>query len=643
MNKCLEKFVSLNISDASQKARCTAPASKPPTKVISECMVVYVDDAILDTCYILDFDALPDATVLYGEFPNLLKRVPKKGEMFGYLLHGEYMFRAMRIGPISFTGYYKAALIDTGRVFKIPAKPANHFEVTNQAKSIPAYARRCKIFMMPDELNIIDILFKRISYRILYDNMQCMDINILSLLRQANDDDSVSALADFLEIFRIDPNILPPNNDCYDNDEITEPPAENVISTENGYTPKTQETQNGSNLNPFIDITEEEIAKELSSAPKNCFFFNDNFDNNSTDNNEGDDCRSDDSDNSTVTVVEIQHTRDDNDESMNQMIALSRKGRLCQSLCGLVDFRPDTADEPTESSQHQRNSPTDCQLASSDTSVHHMEKSDCEDNLLAENLLSNMVVKNDHSSAELTIINAIDLCNENKLLNEDETDAIPYVPNEKPSSFPFIIPTNCNSNKMPSHGDRISIRVSWIKNVNHFYAYTTIGGLNTYTEFYKLLNSTEHTANLKPFNVNDSAEFPKVFDYVFIKYENAFYRGRVIGKFDTYLFWIDFIDHGECAKIRVQDLFGYDMKWNEYAPFVNYYRINGIKEFMGTHFGGKYFKDLNAILCAADIEATVVDIQSLKTRNMFVVDLLDENGMNVAQTMARLNLALLDS
>lgn len=656
MNTCLQKFVSLNVSAASQRAtqstpklmnvlqnaRCSAPAAKPPAKVISECMVVYVDDAVLDTCYILDFDALPDATVLYGEFPNLLKRLPKKGEMFGYLLHGKYMFRAMRIGAISFTGFFKAVLIDTGRVFEISAKPANHFEVTNEAKSIPAYAKRCKIFMMPDELSITDVLYHRICYRILYDNMQCMDINVLSKLRHVSD--SVPVEDDFLEIFRIDANILPSSIECYENDEFmtTEP-------IQNGYTPKSEATQNAYNSNPFIDITEEEIAMELSSAQTNPFFFDDNFNNTDADDNDDGDCCSEDSDGSQVTVVEIQQVHDGIDETVDQMIALSKKGRLCQSLCGLMNFAKennlqDVGDEHVESPQHQHNSHTEHTLNSTDTSVRHIEKSECEDNLLAENLLSNMVVKNDHSSAELTIINAIDVCDESKLLNEDEIDAIPYDPNEKPSSLPFIIPTNCNSNKLASRGDRISILVSSIENVNNFYAYATTDGLNTcYNEFLKVLNSAEHKANLKSFNVNNPHEFPKVFDYVFVKFGETIYRGRVVGKFDTYLFWVNFIDHGECAKIKIQDLCHYDMKWNEYAAFVNCYRINGIKEFVGTHFDGKYFEGLKAILCATSIEATVIDVQSHKARKTFVVDLLDENGMNIAHTMVRLNLAVLDS
>lgn len=98
------------------------------------------------------------------------------------------------------------------------------------------------------------------------------------------------------------------------------------------------------------------------------------------------------------------------------------------------------------------------------------------------------------------------------------------------------------------------------------------------------------------------------------------------------MFQVYFVDYGNCAKVGTLELYKYDEKWDKYPAYALNFRINGIKETIEYDFAAR--RALEQIM-NAECEATIVDIEHCEklNRDTYVVDLLDENGLNIAETI----------
>lgn len=131
--------------------------------------------------YILDVLSMPDTEILYGVTPKPLTHVPVPGEMFGYVYQENYMVRAVRLDyePNS-DRQYSALFIDIGCVVRIGIESNDLYEVTQVAKSIPSYAKMCRLVQVPVNINIFDLLHTRIHYNVLCNDNSLMLIDVVS-------------------------------------------------------------------------------------------------------------------------------------------------------------------------------------------------------------------------------------------------------------------------------------------------------------------------------------------------------------------------------------------------------------------------------------------------------------------------------
>lgn len=86
------------------------------------------------------------------------------------------------------------------------------------------------------------------------------------------------------------------------------------------------------------------------------------------------------------------------------------------------------------------------------------------------------------------------------------------------------------------------------------------------------------------------------------------------------------------------EMFEYDDAWDEYPVYAMHFRLNRVKEVNPWDFQAKF--SLEQIM-ASDCKATVVDISSCEKthRTTYVVELEDENGLNIADTLIHKNMA----
>lgn len=98
------------------------------------------------------------------------------------------------------------------------------------------------------------------------------------------------------------------------------------------------------------------------------------------------------------------------------------------------------------------------------------------------------------------------------------------------------------------------------------------------------------------------------------------------------------MDYGNCAKVKTAQLYKYDDKWHQYPVYALRFRIDGIEE---TNPWDNDARNALELILIADCDATVLRIQHCEKTNRltYVVDLYDENGLNVAETMVHRNFA----
>lgn len=205
------------------------------------------------------------------------------------------------------------------------------------------------------------------------------------------------------------------------------------------------------------------------------------------------------------------------------------------------------------------------------------------------------------------------------------------------SSIGFPQPKN-----LPQVGDTIKILFQVLESVETFYA-TMVNDPErdmAVNEFSVMLNDAENTQHLEPYGT-ESHDFitPKLFDKVLAVYEDEYYRAQVISVIDEHAFQVFYVDYGNCAKVKTAQLFKYDSKWDKYPAYALRFRLNDIEE---TNPWDYQARDALEKILVADCDATILRIQYCEKtkRTTYVVDLYDENGLNVAETLVQKNMAI---
>lgn len=136
--------------------------------------------------YILDVMSMPDALILFGSKPQRLLRTPNPGEIFGYLFQNKFLVRASRV---QYEGretieknQYTALLIDIGCKIRIDidSTAVHLFEVTEEGKRMPSFAKMAYLIEIPSTVCIQDLLHMRIQYKVLCNDGDYMVANVLS-------------------------------------------------------------------------------------------------------------------------------------------------------------------------------------------------------------------------------------------------------------------------------------------------------------------------------------------------------------------------------------------------------------------------------------------------------------------------------
>lgn len=126
---------------------------------------------------------------------------------------------------------------------------------------------------------------------------------------------------------------------------------------------------------------------------------------------------------------------------------------------------------------------------------------------------------------------------------------------------------------------------------------------------------------------------------VIVKFDKWYCRAKIVKVIDEHVFQVFYVDYGNCAKVQTLQMYKYDDKWDKYPAYVLHFRLNGIKETISYDYPSRHAIEEIMI---SECEATVVNIECCEkmNRNTYVVDLLDENGLNVAETLINKNYAL---
>lgn len=581
-NATINQFISYSITDeiiaapknenrSIQNNIFTEP-SKLESGYVGELYVTNIVDQLAGICYIIDANSMPNTEMLFGLKPKLLKRLPKPDEIFGYYYLDKCMFRARRdTDGIIANGQLKAVLIDIGCEIDINIENNLHhfFEVTDKGKHLSSFARKCQVFLLPENLSLDSLLHQRVCYKVLCveNGGNMVYINILKFSKARGDNDNENVQLTFFSHFLID--ILP---SIY---------AEHILE----HNENKIETSEHSCI-----IDEGEQIQLLTSNP-----FIDSF--------------------GISSKIAMVHKAQ-----------FSKKFQLCKSLNGLTDGWIEQNSKFMKTNIHLDVEPK--QYPVTQNTLDSRKKS---------------LISSSSSSEENTLIDSKkELTHINFMNHEPEQVTRPSSVTtevfEKESNISVDISLPSFIIEPPSIGDEITIQPTYVENASEFYAYTKHEQIKNVEEFTDMLSSND--LRWKKYDLSNAA--PKLGEKVFVKQEEKVYRGEIIGKLETYLFHVKLIDYGDCLKVQISNIFYYDSTLNAYPAYAQHYRINGIKPIQEMYdHDYTVISDVEKILMAAEMKATIIDIISSKYRITYVVDLYDENNLNAAETLTFKNLARL--
>lgn len=602
--------------------------------------ISHIENELIGTIFLMDIQSMPDPIKLFGAKPQRLTEQPKPGEMFGYVFQEKYLVRAVRLEYESFaitkqTQQYSALLIDIGCTIRIDIKPTltNHYAVTNDAKIIPAYSKHCQLVNLPPNTNLGDLLHTSVKYRV-----NCVDkhLTFVSILDKGKNPFAAEHHKEWHFYLYFLGNHINLSSLSY--------PAIKYHSVSQSKTVNVCDDQSPSKydekLNPFADSALykiKSIPTKLVLDKNNPFYFDlmDNLDSTGSDKpikskllnfqltKVFETPLNSRSDNSTLPVAInktniIKACSTNEEKILNQTFEME----MMKSVTPVqVCKRERKIEVNVESNLKQNHSMIDKPVVNSG----RLE------------LLPSLNSSNNHST-ECTKPAAIQQIIPSKPampLNQQKPVILPQIQNQLTSHCikDFVKPTF-----VPTIGGQIQILYQTIENVETFYGVIVNDPTRDMQvhEFSIMLNDDDSTKHLIAYG---DKETPELFETVLALYEDQYFRAKVISVIDSHTFHVFYVDYGNVAKLNTTQIFKYDSKWNSYPVYAVHFRINGIKETNRWDYRAKAAIEQIMI---ANCDAIIIDIEYHENtkRTTYVVDVYDENGLSVAETLIHKNFAL---
>lgn len=617
--------------------------------------------------YILDVMSMPDPIALFGSTPKLLTHIPLPGEMFAYVYQEKYLVRAVRLeyecrDRANQQNQFSAMLIDIGCVVHIDVN-ANFrglYEVTHQAETIRGYAKLCHLIQIPPKMCIYDLLHKRVHYKIVCNNSNLMFANILN--------EGVNPFAMEQKQFNFYMYFFGHNLNTTPVKKI-ESHRKPTSTPTKPPTPAVQVEKNHISLNPFADPTLYEI-EDITIRPitdkRNPFYYDQevetkkikpkflNFRLTKVLNGLSNDAAYNQTQQLTPIIAKDELKQQVTDEkktngfnghetAMENIMKTQTKAKapiphsvaVTQNKTSMAvsaaekPLRLDVITKPVEVKPIPKPYPTHekLQLVQNTNNCDTKNREDVQKTAKIENNLE-QTMDQPHAQKRVNDHNGF-----NKTPTTIPTKHIKS--NSEESTKPM-----CDfpqSKKLPVIGETITLVYQFMINVEEFYAVISNDPSpgKDVNQFSVMFNSEEHTKHLVQYN---HMRTPKLFDKVVALFDGLYYRAKIIKIIDDHVFQVFYVDYGNCAKVNTLQIFKYDEKWDEYPAYALHFRLNRVKEINPwDHLARQGIKQIMVIDC----EATVVDIVycEILKRNTYVVDVRDENGLNVAETLAHKNLA----
>lgn len=677
--------------------------------------ISHIENEMIGLVYIVDAGRAPDTTLFFGSNPNQLAHLPEPGEMFGLLWNEKYLVRAVRIEYESGVDViqkrqYSAWLMDIGCTVRIDITPTlrDHYEVTEVAKTIPAYAKHFQLAQIPDRTTIYDLLHVRIQYEVLFIENDLGFVNVRRAGANPFAIDQQNEWNFFMYYFgkahmnafsshRVKkqasqprppapaPAPLPPKIAKIEQATTVAAAAVPVavptkaIAVAKRSPSKQSLGEYPKNTNPFLNGSYkiESIPMESAINTKANPFYSDSMENlyetsqikqkfvnlklNKVLNIEvKHNLQSNKVEHSTRHTTSEQHQIsakhqpiDENKILNGDALAfndvIEMKIHLNQSAQHGTKAKAtdgqrqnhDNVEKPTvngdvhvQPKQQQTSKPQQIKQQQSPVSNDDLKINNYDDDNNNYNSSSSIKSLKQNNTIEKE---PIKLCDPVKLANQKPTRCNGNV-NMVSSTKGFPQPK-----KLPQVGDTIKILFQVLENVEVFYATVVNDPERTMAvhEFSTLLNHPKNKQHFKQYGTaSDCFSQPKLFDKVLAKYDDeCYYRAQVIGVVDDHAFHVFYVDFGNCAKVKTTQLFKYDNKWDREPAYALRFRLNGIEELQPWDYEAE--QTLQQLL-NGDCDATIVRIQYCEKtkRSTYVVDLYDENGLNVADTMVEKNRAI---
>lgn len=630
--------------------------------------------------YILDANSMPDPMILYGENPKQLSHTPKPGEMFAYIFQEIYLVRAVRLEfecreKNGSKEQFSALLIDIGCVIRINIELNRNgiYEVTEAAKSIPSYAKICRLVHVPKHTNISDLLHTRISYKVI-----CNDNNLMliDIVRAAiNPFECGQNEWNFYMYFKM---ILPPKIDqCHQNKVETKlqidqcrqikmemkaeqsppPPPPRRLTTPQPPSPpqlKSPQSRPSVNCNPFADPSQYMITTcpvaplKDRTNPFYCVETNAHQDNKrkflnfrlTKILNKSSDSHLESNGTREKITINDEHSLAEEKSTRDTLIRTIKTPYidLVEDVSKKIEYKYSLVDEVDTSRMESRTSINGVSTTQKGNNVWTNENKPLKPKSRTSTAkpieIDPDILLRDRFIAMTSEKSSIHM-NERKydMPSKPKLTQTKSIPREDIAQKMSISPTvDFQKPEKLRIGETVIIQPQYVTNVEEFYATmsNSPSHIINMVDFSDMLNDEVNTQYFEQYSAHCP---PKMNDQVIAWYEGSYYRGKVIGVIDRYVFKVYFVDFGLCGKMRVKDLFKYQDVWNQYAEYCMHFRLNGVKEI-------KEYIDIEAMEALKQIVvcktyATVVDIEynSKLNRITYIVNLRDMNGLDIASTL----------
>lgn len=190
--------------------------------------------------------------------------------------------------------------------------------------------------------------------------------------------------------------------------------------------------------------------------------------------------------------------------------------------------------------------------------------------------------------------------------------------------------------RLPCIGDTVSISVSFVIDVERFYAFIpSCMNSNTMSvnQLQNEMNADHIRRNYQPLHLT-----PPINGRVFSIYKNRIYRARVIAHYDQLNFQVFYVDYGNCARVSLNELFLWDSRWDNVPSQIFLCRLHGMRKI--RFFDFEAMTALEELLVNKTLKAKVTNIVHSDDNNpMVVMSVWDINGADVAQAMCDKNYA----